>query len=235
MCFRFGDTYSNNPQDLQKIINYEPGLIAQAAAKHINEIQKFFVEETRLGIPIIPFDEALHGLIRRGSTIFPQSIALATTFDTTIMREVSTAISNECKSRGIRQILSPVVNLATDPRWGRVEETYNDFSITGATAAGSYVLEVSGDLTNGNYTISTRNTGTWIVSQATGAELSGEPTLNSTTESSITVDVLTLPLNSGGLRVNLAMTQSSKRLLIQSSFSFHKLGFRGNKSSYGFS
>jgi beta-glucosidase len=119
-------TYSNNEGENQQILNYGPGLTAKATAEHINEIQKFFVEETRLGIPIIPFDEALHGLIRRGSTIFPQSIALAATFDTALVHQVATAIANECKSRGIRQILSPVVNLATDPRWGRVEETYGE-------------------------------------------------------------------------------------------------------------
>ncbi|MDR1402830.1 MAG: DUF4838 domain-containing protein [Tannerellaceae bacterium] len=119
-------TYSNDAGVERQILNYEPGLTAQATAEHINDIQKFFVEETRLGIPIIPFDEALHGLIRRGSTIFPQAIALAATFDTTLMRQVASAISSECKSRGIRQILSPVVNLATDPRWGRVEETYGE-------------------------------------------------------------------------------------------------------------
>ena len=119
-------TYSNDAEEARQILNYGPGLTAKATAEHINEIQKFFMEETRLGIPMIPFDEALHGLIRRGSTIFPQSIALAATFDTTLMRQVATAIANECKSRGIRQILSPVVNLATDPRWGRVEETYGE-------------------------------------------------------------------------------------------------------------
>lgn len=119
-------TYNNDADAARQILNYGPGLTAKATAEHINEIQKFFVEETRLGIPMIPFDEALHGLIRRGSTIFPQSIALAATFDTTLMRQVATVISNECKTRGIRQILSPVVNLATDPRWGRVEETYGE-------------------------------------------------------------------------------------------------------------
>lgn len=119
-------TYNNDAEVSRQILNYGPGLTAKATAEHINEVQKFFIEETRLGIPMLPFDEALHGLIRRGSTIFPQSIALAATFDTTLMRQVATAISNECKTRGIRQILSPVVNLATDPRWGRVEETYGE-------------------------------------------------------------------------------------------------------------
>ena len=95
-------------------------------AKKINEIQRYFVEETRLGIPIIAFDEALHGLIRGGATAFPQSIALAATFDTALVRQVSHAIAMETKTRGIRQILSPVVNLATDVRWGRTEETYGE-------------------------------------------------------------------------------------------------------------
>jgi beta-glucosidase len=97
-----------------------------ASTEKINEIQKFFVEETRLGIPIIAFDEALHGLVREGATSFPQSIALAATFDTALVSRVATAIADECKSRGIRQILSPVVNLATDVRWGRTEETYGE-------------------------------------------------------------------------------------------------------------
>jgi beta-glucosidase len=112
--------------EMQQMLQYEPGLTAKATAEAINEIQRFFVEETRLGIPIIPFDEALHGLIREGATVFPQAIALAATFDTLMMRRVSTAFGRECKSRGIRQILSPVVNLATDVRWGRVEESYGE-------------------------------------------------------------------------------------------------------------
>jgi beta-glucosidase len=119
-------TYSHNNSEMQQILNYGPGLTAKATAEHINEIQRFFVEETRLGIPIIPFDEALHGLIRRGATTFPQAIGLAASFDTAMVSQVAEAIAHESKSRGIRQILSPVVNLATDPRWGRVEETYGE-------------------------------------------------------------------------------------------------------------
>ena len=132
-------TYSNNVDERRQILNYGPGPTAKATAEQINEIQKFLVEETRLGIPMIAFDEALHGLIRRGATIFPQSIALAATFDTTLMRQVATAISNETKSRGIRQILSPVVNLATDPRWGRVEETYGEDPYLSACMGIAYV------------------------------------------------------------------------------------------------
>ncbi len=99
---------------------------ARAHAERINAIQRYFVERTRLGIPLIPFEEALHGLTRGGATTFPQAIALAASWDTTIVARVAGAIARETRSRGIRQVLSPVVNLASDVRWGRVEETYGE-------------------------------------------------------------------------------------------------------------
>lgn len=98
----------------------------RAHAERINAIQKYFVEQTRLGIPIIPFEEALHGLARDGATMFPQAIGLAATWDTALMRRVSEAAAAETGSRGIRQVLSPVINIADDVRWGRVEETYGE-------------------------------------------------------------------------------------------------------------
>lgn len=95
-------------------------------AARINRVQRYFADSTRLGIPIIPFEEALHGLKRPGATAFPQAIALAAAWDTTLMRRVATAIARETRSRGIRQVLSPVVNIASDVRWGRTEETYGE-------------------------------------------------------------------------------------------------------------
>ncbi len=109
-----------------QMLKYNPGKDIPEAVKKNNSIQHYFVEKSRLGIPIIFFDEALHGLMRSGATAFPQSIALAATFDTVLMTKVSVAIAEECKAWGIRQVLSPVVNLATDVRWGRVEETYGE-------------------------------------------------------------------------------------------------------------
>lgn len=109
-----------------QMLNYSKGNSAYETAVRINQIQKFFIEKSRLGIPIIPFDEALHGLVRSGATAFPQSIGLAATWNPQLMNEVAYAIAMECSSRGIRQILSPVVNIATDVRWGRTEETYGE-------------------------------------------------------------------------------------------------------------
>lgn len=109
-----------------QLMQYNAGQNALQTALKINAIQRFFVEDSRLGIPIIAFDEALHGLVRSEATAFPQSIGLAATFDTTLMNKAAGAIASECRSRGLRLILSPVVNLATDVRWGRVEETYGE-------------------------------------------------------------------------------------------------------------
>jgi len=109
-----------------QMLNYNTSENGLLLARKINSIQKFFVEKTRLGIPIIAFDEALHGLVREGATSFPQAIALAATWDTGLMHTVATAIAQETKARGIRDILTPVVNIASDVRWGRTEETYGE-------------------------------------------------------------------------------------------------------------
>jgi beta-glucosidase len=102
-------------------------MTAKAHAERINTIQRYFVEKTRLGIPMLPFEEALHGVGEvAGATIFPQAIGLAATWDTALVARVGRAVAREAKSRGIRQVLSPVINLANDVRWGRVEETYGE-------------------------------------------------------------------------------------------------------------
>jgi beta-glucosidase len=109
-----------------QMLNYGTNENALALAKKINAIQKYFVEKTRLGIPIIPFDEALHGLVREGATVFPQAIGLSATWNTGLMNKVANTIADEAKQRGIRQVLSPVINIASDVRWGRTEETYGE-------------------------------------------------------------------------------------------------------------
>jgi len=109
-----------------QMLNYNTSENALRVAHKINGIQKYFVEQTRLGIPIIAFDEALHGLVREGATAYPASIGLAATWDTALMGQVAASIARETRRRGIRDILSPVVNLASDVRWGRTEETYGE-------------------------------------------------------------------------------------------------------------
>lgn len=109
-----------------QLLSYGTKENALTLAQKINRIQRYFIDSTRLGIPMIAFDEALHGLVRDGATAFPQAIGLAATFDTALMRQAATVIATETKARGIRQILTPVVNIAGDVRWGRTEETYGE-------------------------------------------------------------------------------------------------------------
>ncbi|HEX9085612.1 MAG TPA: glycoside hydrolase family 3 N-terminal domain-containing protein, partial [Gemmatimonadaceae bacterium] len=114
-------------------------LTARAHAEKINAIQRFFVDKTRLGIPMLPFEETVHGLLANNATVFPAAIALAATWDTASVGRVGTAIAREASSRGIRQGLSPVVNIATDPRWGRTEETYGEDPLLSARMAAAFV------------------------------------------------------------------------------------------------
>jgi len=112
---------------------------ARGHADRINAIQRYFVERTRLGIPIIPFEEAVHGLARPGATMFPAAIGLAATWDTALMGRVARAIARETRARGIRQVLSPVVNITRDPRWGRTEETYGEDQVLAGRMGAAYV------------------------------------------------------------------------------------------------
>jgi beta-glucosidase len=91
-----------------------------------NKIQQYLVNQTRLGIPAFSIDEALHGLMAQGSTFFPQAIGLASTWNPELVREVFTATAAEMRARGGNYALSPVLDLARDPRWGRTEETYGE-------------------------------------------------------------------------------------------------------------
>jgi len=118
--------YQNGAFGLQLRLSPDSSTSPRQTALRINALQHFFVDSTRLGIPIIPFEEALHGLVLDGATVFPQAIGLAATWDTALMGKVAQAIAGETRARGFRQVLSPVLNIATDVRWGRVEETYGE-------------------------------------------------------------------------------------------------------------
>ncbi|MBE0637420.1 MAG: glycoside hydrolase family 3 C-terminal domain-containing protein, partial [Bacteroidales bacterium] len=133
------NTVGQNADATSQMLSYSAGNSAYETAQKINEIQRFFIEKSRLGIPIIPFDEALHGLVRSGATAFPQAIGLAAAWNPELMHDIAKAIAVECKSRGIRQVLSPVVNIASDVRWGRTEETYGEDPFLVAEMAVAFV------------------------------------------------------------------------------------------------
>ena len=92
----------------------------------INALQRWALEDTRLGIPVLLHEESLHGYMATDATSFPQAIALSGTFDTDLMRRVQSLIAGEMRARGVFYTLSPVVDIVRDPRWGRIEETFGE-------------------------------------------------------------------------------------------------------------
>jgi len=102
------------------------GKDARGQADLTNAIQKFFLENSRLGNPVIFHEECLHGQAAVGGTSFPQPIALGATFDPDLVEALYAMTSEEARSRGTHQALTPVVDVARDPRWGRVEETFGE-------------------------------------------------------------------------------------------------------------
>lgn len=91
-----------------------------------NAVQRYRIEKTRLGIPVIFQGEALHDFMEYGSTSFPQVLGLASTWDPQLVHQVFTAAGDEMASAGDDQAFTPVLDLARDPRWGRTEETYGE-------------------------------------------------------------------------------------------------------------
>jgi beta-glucosidase len=111
---------------IARISDCNDGLGALETAELANQLQKFFKEETRLGIPVIFHEECLHGLAAKEASSYPQPIGLACTFNPQLIEKIYTAIAEDTRSRGAHQALTPVVDVARDPRWGRVEETFGE-------------------------------------------------------------------------------------------------------------
>ncbi|MDO4470346.1 MAG: glycoside hydrolase family 3 N-terminal domain-containing protein [Bacillota bacterium] len=114
-------------------------------AEQSNELQRYAVENTRLGIPFLFSEEALHGLFRTGATCFPQQIGLAATFNPELGRKMGHAIATEARAVGIHETYSPVMDLSRDPRYGRTEESYGEDVHLSAEFARETVLGMQGD------------------------------------------------------------------------------------------
>lgn len=103
-----------------------PWRTTRDTVKLVNQLQRYQIERTRLGIPMIFHEEGLHGFAALGATSFPQAIALASTFDRDLIRDINAVTAREIRARGVSIGLTPVVDVARDPRWGRIEETFGE-------------------------------------------------------------------------------------------------------------
>ncbi len=107
-------------------IGASTGLLPEESASFVNQIQQTVVERTRLGIPVLVHEEAVGGFTHRGATVFPQGLGLAATWDPDLVGQVADVIRTQMVAVGARLALAPVLDVARDPRWGRVEETYGE-------------------------------------------------------------------------------------------------------------
>lgn len=123
------------------------GRNAREMAVLTNKIQKFFMENSRLGIPVFFHEECLHGLMAKDGTSFPQPIALGGTFNPDLVEKLYAMTAEETRVRGGHQALTPVLDVAREPRWGRVEETFGEDPYLVAQLGVSAVRGFQGDNT----------------------------------------------------------------------------------------
>ena len=121
------------PNGLGRITQFSTvGLASpQEIARVANDIQRYFVEKTRLGIPVALQSENLCGYPGAGGTLFPSQINMGATWEPELAEQMSSIIGQESRAVGITSAMSPVVDVSRDPRWGRTYETYGE----GSTAA----------------------------------------------------------------------------------------------------
>ena len=115
------------------------GLRPAGVARFTNDIQRWLISNTRMGIPAIVHEEAVAGFCARDAEAFPQAIGLGATFDVDLLERIGDHIRAEMLSVGARQALSPVLDVARDPRWGRTEETYGEDPVLAGTLGAAYV------------------------------------------------------------------------------------------------
>ena len=154
-----------SPDKARMVMKYGIGQVARQrerkgpreGALFANALQKWLIENTRLGIPAIFHDEILHGQMAQGSTSFPQPIALASSWDPDFISKVFTAAALETRARGSHQVLGPNLDVAREPRWGRTEETYGEDPYLASRMAVAIIkaLQGSGPGVDGDHIIAT--------------------------------------------------------------------------------
>ncbi len=120
-------------------------LRAREVARLVNSVQEFLVTQTRLGVPAIVHEEVCSGVMARGSTIFPQAIGVASTWEPELNRRLAEAVRTQMRATGSHQGLSPVLDVVRDPRWGRTEETYGEDPYLVSRMGAAFVRGLQGE------------------------------------------------------------------------------------------
>lgn len=143
------------PQRAAELIQHGVGQISRLGANSLvqphqvavlaNEIQRYFIEQTRLGIPVMIHEESCAGILTRGATTFPQSIGQAATWQPELIEAMTSAIREQLRAIGAHHALAPVLDVARDPRWGRMEETFGEDPFLISALGTAYIRGLQGD------------------------------------------------------------------------------------------
>jgi len=137
----------------------ETGLEPREAAKITNEIQKYAIENSRLGIPLLLEEEAMHGHMAIGTTVFPTAVGQASTWNPKLIKKMAKVIAKEIRAQGANVGYGPIIDIARDPRWSRVEETFGEdpylISEMGKSIISGFQGETAEDLKNGEHVAAT--------------------------------------------------------------------------------
>ena len=132
------------------------GLNPKLAAEAINKIQKYAIENTRLGIPLLIAEECPHGHMAIGTTVFPTALSQASTFDQDLMHRMGEVIALEARLQGAGVGYGPVIDIAREPRWSRMEETFGEDPYLTGVLATEIVKGMQGEeMTDGKHVFST--------------------------------------------------------------------------------
>jgi beta-glucosidase len=129
------------------------GLNPELSAKATNALQKYVIENTRLGIPMLFAEECPHGHMAIGTTVFPTSIGQSSTWNPQLIEKMASVIATEARAQGAHIGYGPVLDLAREPRWSRVEETYGEDLVLNSAMGVAMVKGFQGNDLKSNHNI----------------------------------------------------------------------------------
>ena len=126
----------------------ENGLNPELAAEALNKLQKFAVEETRLGIPVLFAEETPHGHMAIGATVFPTGLSMASTWNPELLRRAGEIVALEARLQGANVGYGPVLDISREPRWSRMEESFGEDPMLAGILGVAYMKGMQGDVQN---------------------------------------------------------------------------------------
>lgn len=126
----------------------ENGLTPELAAEALNQLQKYAVEETRLGIPVLFAEETPHGHMAIGTTVFPTGLSMASTWNPELLRRAGEVVALEARLQGANVGYGPVLDISREPRWSRMEESFGEDPMLAGILGVAYMKGMQGDVQN---------------------------------------------------------------------------------------